>query len=123
MPYKFAGRVRKGSEEELLLSKGELVFPVKEGDTLDGTYKVVAVKPDGIELVYIPLGTTERITVSSVLDATPPALAAAPPPVADAKPAQLRWDGPKQVSAGGNFTVALHVSTQQPLRAAPMQLR
>ncbi|HEU5175959.1 MAG TPA: cohesin domain-containing protein [Burkholderiales bacterium] len=123
MPYRFAGRVRKGGEEEFLLSKGELVFPVKEGDTIDGTYKVVAVKPDGIELVYLPLGTTERIMVSSVLDVTPPALAAAPAPVADAKPAQLRWDGPKQVSAGGNFTVALHVSTQQPLRAAPMQLR
>ena len=123
MPYRFAGRVRKGGEEEFLLSKGELVFPVKEGDTIDGTYKVVAVKPDGIELVYIPLGTTERIMVSSVLDVAPPALAAAPAPVADAKPAQLRWDGPKQVSAGGNFTVALHVSTQQPLRAAPMQLR
>jgi len=123
MPYRFAGRVRKGGEEEFLLSKGELVFPVKEGDTIDGTYKVVAVKPDAIELLYLPLGTTERIMVSSVLDVAPPALAAVPAPVADAKPAQLRWDGPKQVSAGGNFTVALHVSTQQPLRAAPMQLR
>ena len=125
MPYRFAGRVRNGGEEEFLLSKGELVFPVKEGDTVDGTYKVVAVKPDSIELIYVPLGTPERITVSSVLDVAPPVLAAAPPPapVADAKPAQLRWDGPKQVSAGGNFTVALHVSTQQPLRAAPMQLR
>ena len=124
MPYRFAGRVRNGGEEEFLLSKGELVFPVKEGDTIDGTYKVVAVKPDSIELTYIPQGTPERITVSSVLDVAP-AIAAAPPPaaVADAKPAQLRWDGPKQVSAGGNFTVALHVSTQQPLRAAPMQLR
>jgi len=131
MPYKFAGRVRKGSEEEFLLSKGDLVFPVKEGDTIDGTYKVVAVKPGGIELIYIPLGTSDRISVSSVLDVDAPrAVAAAPQPAAaataaapDAKPAQLRWDGPKQVSAGGNFTVALHVSTQQPLRAAPMQLR
>ena len=47
VPYRFAGRVRKGAEEEFLLSKGELVFPVKEGDTIDGTYRVVAVKPDG----------------------------------------------------------------------------
>jgi len=129
MPYRFAGRVRKGGEDEFLLTKGDLVFPVKEGDTIDGTYKVVAVKPDGIELLYLPLGTTERIMVSSVLDVdvARPAVAAAAlqqvAAVSDAKPAQLRWDGPKQVSAGGNFTVALRVSTQQPLRAAPMQLR
>jgi hypothetical protein len=130
MPYRFAGRVQKGTEEEFLLSKGDLIFPVKEGDTLDGTYKVVAVKPDGIELVYLPLGTSERIAVSSALDVEPPRapVAAAPQPqpatpVVDSRPARLRWDGPKQVQAGGNFTVALRVSTQEPLRAAPMQLR
>jgi hypothetical protein len=130
MPYRFAGRVRKGAEEELLLSKGELVFPVKEGDTLDGTYKVVAVKPDLIELIYIPLGTAERITVNSALDvevarpvAAAPTPTPTPAPVTDGRPAQLRWDGPKQVRAGGNFSVALRVSTQEPLRAAPMQLR
>jgi hypothetical protein len=123
--------VRKGGEEEFLLSKGDLVFPVKVGETIDGTYKVVAVKPDGIELLYIPLGTAEHILVSSVLDvdvarpaaAAPQAAAAAPAAVAEAKPAQLRWDGPKQLQAGGNFSVALRVSTQEPLRAAPMQLR
>lgn len=43
--------MRKGTEEEFLLSKGDLIFPVKEGDTLDGTYRVVAVRADGIELV------------------------------------------------------------------------
>src|SRR6185295_15207209 len=130
-PYRFAGRVRKGGEEEFLLSKGDVVFPVKVGETIDGTYKVVAVKPEGIELIYIPLGTAEYILVSSVLDvdvarpaaAAPQAAAAVPAPVAEAKPAQLRWDGPKQLQAGGNFSVALRVSTQEPLRATPMQLR
>ena len=125
MPYRFAGRVRKGGEEEFLLSKGDVVFPVKVGETIDGTYKVVAVKPDGIELLYIPLGTAEYILVSSVLDVAPPPqpVAAAPAPAPEAKPAQLRWDGPKQLQAGGNFSVALRLSTQEPLRAAPMQLR
>ena len=66
--------------------------------------------------------------MSSVLDVDPPPRAiAAPalPPVAadDGKPAQLRWDGPKQVRAGAAFDVALRVSTAQPLRAAPLQLR
>jgi hypothetical protein len=135
LPYRFAGRVRKGAEEEFLLTKGDLVFAVKEGETIDGTYKVTAVKPDGVELVYLPLNITEKIAVSSALDVEPargtmaaviPSSASAPSspaPASDGRPAQLRWDGPKQVQAGGNFTVALRVSTQEPLRAAPMQLR
>ena len=138
VPYRFAGRVRKGAEEEFLLSKGDLIFPVKEGDTLDGTYRVAAVKAEGIELVYLPLGTAERIIVSSVLDVERPAAVAAAPqpapatasapssspaPVADGKPAQLRWEGPARVQAGTSFSVALRVSSQEPLRATPMQLR
>lgn len=135
VPYRFAGRVRKGAEEEFLLSKGDLIFPVKEGETLDGTYRVVAVKAEGIELTYLPLGTTERIVVGSVLDVDPraavaapsPSLSPAPPaspaPVADGKPAQLRWEGPARVQAGASFSVALRVSSQEPLRATPMQLR
>ena len=42
LPYRFAGRVRKGTEEEILVSKGELIIPVRPGDELDGTYRVVA---------------------------------------------------------------------------------
>ena len=130
-PYRFAGRVRKGAEEEFLLSKGDLIFPVKEGETLDGTYRVVAVKAEGIELTYLPLGTTERVIVSSVLDVDRPATVAAPSPapspspapVADGKPAQLRWEGPARVQAGASFSVALRLSSQEPLRATPMQLR
>jgi hypothetical protein len=131
VPYRFAGRVRKGAEEEFLLSKGDLIFPVKEGETLDGTYRVVAVRAEGIELLYLPLGTTERIIVSSVLDVDRPAAVAAPSPapspspaaVVDGKPAQLRWEGPARVQAGASFSVALRVSSQEPLRATPMQLR
>lgn len=128
LPYRFAGRVRKGAEEEFLVSKGDLIIPVRAGDVLDGTYRVVAAKADGIELVYLPLGTSERIAVSSVLDMDPPPPAIAAPALPaveayDGKPAQLRWEGPKQVRAGAAFDVALRVSTQQPLRAAPLQLR
>ena len=127
LPYRFAGRVRKGAEDEFLVSKGDLLIPVRAGDVLDGTYRVVAAKADGIELVYVPLGTSERLAVSSVLDVDPPPAIAAParPPVAvsDGKPAQLRWEGPKEVRAGAAFDVALRVSTAQPLRAAPLQLR
>jgi len=133
VPYRFAGMVLKGSEAEFMVTKGDLVFPVKVGDTLDGMYRVESIGAEGIELLYLPLGTKDRIVVSSVFDAgnATPVVAGGPAAVAesaaiqksDGKPAQLRWEGPGQVQAGASFSVALRVSTQEPLRAAPMQLR
>ena len=134
VPYRFAGKVRKGSEEEVLLSRGDLVFPVKAGDTVDGLYKIESISGERIELVYLPLGTRDRIVVSSALDAeraqAPLAAAAPAAPIAasasgatGAGPAQLRWEGPDRVAAGESFSVALRVSTSELLRAAPMQLR
>ena len=141
VPYRFAGRVLRGGEEEVLVSKGEFVFPIRAGDTLDGTYKVKSIRNNRIELVYLPLGTEDRIAISSALEVdpepTPTRLASAPPAPAvpaapaaapsaaagDSRPAQLRFDGPERVQAGANFTVALRVNTKETLRAAPMQLR
>jgi hypothetical protein len=130
VPYRFAGKVLKGGEEEVLVAKGEFVFPVKVGDTLDGVYKVESIGNDRIEVVYTPLGSKDRITVSSALEseaaaarASSAAAQAPAAPVADGRPAQLRWEGPDRVQAGANFTVALRVNTKETLRAAPMQIR
>ena len=43
LPYRFAGKVVRGGEEEVLLSKGDLVFPVKAGDTVDKLARRMAV--------------------------------------------------------------------------------
>ena len=148
MPYRFAGKVRNGGEEQILVSKGDVVFAVKEGETLDGTYRVVKIGADRIELLYLPLNSRDTILVNSTLDVEQPEQVAArpaatvtsaatvtpiaPPPTAaplstdsgdPSKPAQLRWDGPKQLRAGTSFSVALRLSSNQPVRAAPMQLR
>ena len=124
-PYRFAGKVVRGGEEQVLVSKGDLVFPIKVGDTVDGTYKVESVGSEAIEFTYLPLGTRDRVAVASVLDVAPAPAAAAP--AADRAlahgPAQLRWEGPAKVQAGTSFTVALRVSTKEVLHAAPMQLR
>ena len=124
LPYRFAGKVLKGGEEEVLVTKGDIVFAIKVGDTLDGAYRVESIGADRIELIYLPLGTRERITVSSALEAVPAPLEQKnSPPIADNRPAQLRWEGPDKVAAGTAFSVALRVNTKEALRAAPMQLR
>jgi hypothetical protein len=137
VPYRFAGKIITGSEEEVFVSKGDAVVPVKVGDTLDGMYKVESISAERIEIVYLPLGTRDRIVVSSALDAepaqTPRAAAPAAAPAAtvgasasgatSAGPAQLRWEGPDRVEVGESFSVVLRVNTSELLRAAPMQLR
>ena len=109
-PYRFAGKVVRGGEEVVLVSKGELVFPVKAGDTVDGTYKVESGGAGATS-------STEATAIRSRAAAAPAAHAVAH------GPAQLRWEGPSQVQAGASFTVALRVSTKEALQAAPMQLR
>jgi hypothetical protein len=80
VPYRFVGMVTRGSEVEYALAKGDVLFWVKEGETLDD-YRVEAITPGTVTLLYLPLG--ERTTL--VLAAPPhnPSVAApVPTPVA-----------------------------------------
>jgi hypothetical protein len=38
------------------------------------------------------------------------------------RPAQLRWDGPPSVKTGSVFNLALKVTSDQPVRAAPLRV-
>ena len=134
MPYRVAGRVQHDGVMQVILTRGDVVLNVREGDTLDGTYKVEKIAPDRVTLVYTPLGTREDLPIQSALafDSIPSArsaVAAAAPaaPAASgataAGPAQLRWEGPQRVSAGSTFDVSLKLTSAEAVRAAPMQLQ
>jgi hypothetical protein len=130
VPYRVAGQVVRGDGAHVVLAKGDAVLAVREGDTLDGGYRVESIAEDRVTLHYLPLGVRHNLAVVSTLgvDAPPARTALAAPepgaaPVALAqRPAQLRWEGPKQVRAGDTFNVALKVTSAQPVRASPLQL-
>lgn len=72
MPYRYAGKLVQGGELSVLLSKGDTVFPIKVGETLDGAYRVEAIGESRITLIYLPLKHKESIPVfSSLLDSGP----------------------------------------------------
>lgn len=128
LPYRYAGTVQNGAQEQVVLAKGERVFAIAVGETLDGTYRVEFVGSDRIELVYLPLGTADRIVFATAIESDArrpiaPPLAAPAPELFDGTPAQLRWVGPARVQAGMSFSVTLRVSAKDALRAAPMQIR
>lgn len=139
MPYRVAGLVVQGGATQVVLAKGDRVITVREGETLDDGYRVEAIKSDSVTLVYLPMNARETLPLVSALGIdAPPARAAAPaapaaaqssPPAnagvaqaGDARPAQLRFEGPAKVIAGSNFNVALKVTSEQPVRASPLQL-
>jgi hypothetical protein len=121
MPYRVAGEVVHGEAARVVLAKGDEVLLVREGDSLEGGYRVEAIAPSGVTLLYEPLGVRENLPVASALSlAAQPASQSAP--AAESRPAQARWEGPERVRKGDTFEVALKVTSAQSLDALPLQL-
>jgi len=136
-PYKVAGTVVQGGAKRVYLLNGDRVYEARQGDDLDGGYKVELIGGDHVVLVYVPMGTREELPIATTLGAdVPVASSAVASPTGDkaaqagpaaatadpARPAELRWEGPQKVRAGASFTVVLKVTSFQGLRATPMQL-
>jgi len=136
MPYRVAGQVVQDGSTHVILARGDAVLTVREGDTLEGGYRVEAIRPDRVTLLYLPLDARQELLTSSLLTidhVTPPTASA--PPAAPAprvvaaaagagadQPARLRWEGPQRVNAGGTFDVALKLTSAEAVRSAPLQL-
>lgn len=140
LPFRFAGQFYRDTGAEVYLAKGEEIFPVKEGDTLEGQYKIESVTSSEVRFLHLPSGTSQVMQFSALRepDAVPQAapvlvqrpvtaVATVPPaqssPSAAGGPAQLRWEGPAKARAGTSFDVALRVTSGEQIRAAPMQVR
>ena len=131
MPYRYAGKLVQGGQQSVLLAKGDMLFPVNEGETLDGAYRVESIGDTQVTLMYLPLALEERIPLDSSLpvaasarlDAAAAAGGGQAASATAARPAQLLWEGPQQVELGTRFEVVLRVTSDQPLQASPMQLR
>src|SRR5438128_3941896 len=97
LPYRFAGQFHRESGIEVYVARGEEIFPVKEGDTLDGQYKVDSVSATEVSFVHIPSGTRQTLQFSALKEQeltaqggppqakTPASAPAFPPPSAVAK--------------------------------------
>jgi hypothetical protein len=148
LPYRFAGQLLLGSGMQVFLARGDEITPAKEGDTLDGQYRVESVSPTNMTLVHIATNTRQVMEFDAIKD---PEMAIAPASGAGAssassapaaiktadadkapadsqakpgaQPAQLRWDGPPSAKTGASFNVALRVTSGEQIRSAPMMVR
>lgn len=117
LPYRFAGVLHNEDGLQVMLAKGDQLVRISKGDALEGGFRVTAIGEGRIELVYEPLGS------GIILEVGPALALEAPKKRAPAGAANLRWEGPERLQLGADFDVALRVSYDRPLRAAPMQLR
>ena len=136
LPYRIAGQVTHDGVMQVVLARDDRVFTVREGETLDNTYRIESITPDAVTFVYLPLDERQQLAVGGLrLEMAAPSAPVAraneisnaptpPSPAAagDTRPAQLRWEGPKQVKAGNDFEVTLKLTSAQPVRALPLQL-
>jgi hypothetical protein len=78
LPYTYAGRLVHDGQLSLLIAKGDEVIAIREGQTLDGVYRVESITDKQITMVYLPLDQKQTIPVLTALAETPPAPARAP---------------------------------------------
>ena len=127
-PYRVAGQVsRCDTESQVVLAREDRVYLVREGDALEGGYRVESIKPNGVTLVYTPMDLRQHLASASALQiegalAAHAASANAAASASGGPTAQLRWEGPTRVSTGSEFEVALKITSDLPVRGSPLQL-
>jgi hypothetical protein len=82
MPYRVAGKLVHDDRSQIVLAKADKVFMVREGDTLEDNYRVVAIDRDHVTLLYLPLEVRETVPVTSAFVIDNKFGAAAPDPLA-----------------------------------------
>lgn len=63
LPYKFMGRLHDGGAEVVYLSRGDQTLVVRDGETLESTYKVVAMNSQQIEFEHLPTGEKQTLLI------------------------------------------------------------
>lgn len=118
MPYRFAGKLLRGDEVSILLSKGDAVFAIKQGQTLDGSYRVESISDTEVTLVYLPLRHQESIPIFSLLSARG-SVSASSPPLSGAGPIAATPAVPPLVAAARASSAAAAGSTTPPAARTP----
>jgi hypothetical protein len=65
MPYVFMGRFEQDSTNLIILSRGNRVVTAAQGDILEKTYRVDSIDSNKVTMTYLPLGTTQFISIGS----------------------------------------------------------
>jgi hypothetical protein len=63
LAFTFLGKKLEGEMWEVYLSRDEQTFIAREGQTLDGVYRVDKISPPTLALTYLPLGQPQTLMI------------------------------------------------------------
>ena len=68
LPFTFLGKMFEKGQMTLFLSfKGKSII-VKKGDTIDGIYRITAIRQESVEFIYLPLREKQILPIGSIGD-------------------------------------------------------
>jgi hypothetical protein len=66
LPFVFVGMLERGSTKPAaFLAKGDALFVVSVGDTVEGSYRIDSMTPEGVVLTYLPLNTRQTLNANT----------------------------------------------------------
>lgn len=63
LPFKFIGKSLQDGAWEVYLARNEQTYLVRDGATLDGMYRVDAIRPPVLTLTYLPLNHVQQLNI------------------------------------------------------------
>lgn len=61
LPFTYGGRYTEGSNTFVFLNEGAKMHKVRQGDTVNATYRIETIATGAITLTYLPLGMQQTI--------------------------------------------------------------
>lgn len=65
LPFQFTGRLNDGGEQVVYLTRGDQMFVVRNGETLESIYKVLVVDAQRMEFLHLPTGEKQTLLLPS----------------------------------------------------------
>ena len=63
LPFTYLGKSLQDGVWEIYLARGERTYLVRDGATIDGTYRVDAIRPPVLNLTYLPLDQSQQLNI------------------------------------------------------------
>jgi hypothetical protein len=63
MPYRYSGRLADGADVVLYLSRADQIFAVREGDLIEGQYKVMSIEDRRVRLQHLASGELQSLAL------------------------------------------------------------
>ena len=63
LPFTYIGKSLQDGVWQIYLARGERTYLVRDGETIDGTYRVDAIRPPVLTLTYLPLEQRQQLNI------------------------------------------------------------